>query len=120
MIQKNLVKIIILFHLFFKCLKALINRIWNNATIVFIHKKGDPSNCNNYRGIFVINNGLKIIAKIIANRISKYGIDKAYIRPEKYGIRNREECISLYTPLRFICQRRKLKNKDTYFSFFGP
>jgi len=39
----------------FKCLKALINRIWNgdfpkswnNASIVSIHKKGDLSNCYN-------------------------------------------------------------------------
>jgi hypothetical protein len=74
----------------FKCLKTLINHIWNggfpkswnNALIVSIHKKDDPSDCNNYRGIFLINNILKIIAKIIANRISKYEIDKEFIKPE--------------------------------------
>jgi hypothetical protein len=55
----------------FKCLKALINRIWNgdfpkswnNASIVSIHKKGDPSDCNNHHGISLINNGLKIFSK---------------------------------------------------------
>ena len=58
--------------------------------------------------------GLKIIAKIIANRISKYGIDKRLIRPEQFAFRNREECIIiLYTILRIICQRRKFENKDT-------
>ena len=63
----------------FKCLKALINRIWNgdflkswnNSLIVSIHKKDDPSDCNNYRGISLTNNELIIIEKIIANRISK-------------------------------------------------
>jgi len=35
------------------------------------------------------------VAKIIANRLSKYGIDKEFIRPEGYGFRNREDCISL-------------------------
>jgi len=109
----------------FKCLKILINHIWNddfpkswnNALIVSIYKKGDPSDCNNYRGISLTNNGLKIIAKIIANRISKYGIDEGFIRPEQYGFRNREEYISLYTTLRNICQRQKFENKDTYLTF---
>jgi len=107
-------------------MSALINRIWNgdfpksrnNVSIVSIHKKGDPSDCDNYRGISLINNGLKIIAKIIANRTSKYGIDEGFIRPEQYGFRNREECISLYTTLRIICQRRKFENRDTYLAFW--
>jgi len=55
----------------FKCLKALISRIWNgdfpkswnNALIVSILKKRDSSDCNNYHGISLINNGLKIVAK---------------------------------------------------------
>ena len=55
----------------FKSLKALINRIWNgnfpkswnNASIVSIHKKGDPSDCNNYRGLSLINNELKNYSK---------------------------------------------------------
>jgi len=80
----------------FKCLKALINRIWNgdfskswnNTSIVSLHKKGDSSDCSNYRGNSLINNGLKIIAKDLANRITKYGIDKGFIRPEHYGFRN--------------------------------
>ena len=63
----------------FKYLKTLINRIWdgdfpkswNNESIVSIHKKSDPSDCNNYRGISLTNNELIIIEKIIANRISK-------------------------------------------------
>jgi len=59
----------------FKCFKALINRIWNNdfqkswnkTLIISIHKKDYPSDCNNYRSIFLIHNGLKIIAKLLAN-----------------------------------------------------
>jgi len=59
--------------------------------------------------------------KIIANGISKYGFDEGFIRLEQYGFHNPEECISLYTSLRIICQRRKFENKDTYLAFFfGP
>ena len=83
-------------------------------------KKSDPSDCNNYRGISLINNGFKNYSKkIIADRISKYGIDEGFTRPEQYRFRNREECISLfYTTLRIICQRRKFENMDTYLAFF--
>jgi len=64
MIQKNLVKIIVIFSSGFKCFKALISCIWsgdfpkswNNTSIVSIHKKkGDLSNCNNYRCIFTLH-----------------------------------------------------------------
>jgi len=58
-----------------------LNRIWNfdfqkslnNASIVSIHKKSDPSNSIKYLGISLIKNTM---AKVVANRISKYGIDK--------------------------------------------
>jgi hypothetical protein len=109
----------------FKCLKALIYRIWNggfpkswnNSSKVSTRKLGDPADCNNYHGISLINNGLKIVAKIIANRISKYGIDKGFIKQEQFGFHNKEEYISIYTLLIIICQRQKIENKDAYFSF---
>jgi len=40
-----------------------------------------------------------------------------YLAGEQYGFRNREECISLYTALRIICQRRKFEYMDTYLAF---
>jgi len=63
-----------------KCLKLIFNKIWNgsfpkkwnSASIVSIPKKGDLSDCSNYRGISPINDGLKIISKIITDRIYTY------------------------------------------------
>ena len=60
-----------------KCLEIIFNKIWNgsfpknwnSAAIVSIPKKGDLSHCNNYRGISLINVGLKIISKIITSYI---------------------------------------------------
>ena len=48
------------------CLLLLFNRIWNGdfpsswneASIVSIPKKGDLTDCDNYRGISLINNGI--------------------------------------------------------------
>jgi hypothetical protein len=47
------------------------------ASIISIpkKKKGDLSGCNNYRGISLINVGLKIILKIVTNRFDKYALD---------------------------------------------
>ncbi|OUM66093.1 hypothetical protein PIROE2DRAFT_6805 [Piromyces sp. E2] len=62
-----------------KCLDIIFNKIWNGsfprnwntASIVSIpKKKGDLSDCNNYRGISLINVGLKILSKVVTERIS--------------------------------------------------
>jgi len=90
---------------------------WNSASIVSIPKKGDLSDCSNYRGISLINVGLKIISKIITDRISTYALSHNFIRPEQFGFRNREECISLFISIREICQRRKFQGKFTYLAF---
>ena len=38
-------------------------------------KKGDDlSDCDNYRGISLINNGIKLISRIVSKRISEYGL----------------------------------------------
>ena len=75
------------------------------------------SDCSNYRGISLINVGLKIISKIITDRISTYALSHNFIRPEQFGFRNREECISLFISVREICQRRKFQGKFTYLAF---
>ena len=111
-----------------KCLLILFNKIWsgdfpdewNSASIVSIPKKGDLTDCNNYRGISLINVGLKILCKIVTNRISNYALSHNFVRPEQFGFRNKEECISLYISIREICQRRKFNTEGsapTYLAF---
>jgi len=107
------------------CLYLLFNKIWdgdfpsdwNTASIVSIPKKGDLSDCNNYRGISLINVSIKIITKIITNRITKYALQNNFIRPEQFGFRYKEECISLFISIREICQRRANTDAFTYLAF---
>jgi len=42
---------------------------WNLASIISIPKKVNLSDCNNYHGISPINIDLKILSKIVSNRI---------------------------------------------------
>ena len=91
-----------------------------NGTLLLLFlflKKGDLSDCNNYRSISLINVGLKILSKIVTKRISDYSFSNGIIRPEQFGFRNKEECISLFVSIREICQRRKFKDKFTFLAF---
>jgi hypothetical protein len=59
----------------------LINSIWNKeelpdqwkeSIIVTVHKKGDKTDCNNYRGISLLSTPYKILLNILISRLNPY------------------------------------------------
>jgi hypothetical protein len=59
----------------------LINSIWNKEQLpdqckepitVPIHKMGDKTNCNNYRGISLLSTSYNILSNILLSRLSPY------------------------------------------------
>ncbi|CAB1096812.1 unnamed protein product [Ectocarpus sp. CCAP 1310/34] len=49
-----------------------IPREWKDATIKVLYKKGDRSNCNNFKGISLLSYVDKVPIKIITNRLSAF------------------------------------------------
>jgi len=45
---------------------------WNEAIIISLHKKGDKTECNYYRGISLLNSVYKIFPKVLLNRLILY------------------------------------------------
>ena len=42
---------------------------WKTAVFISLHKKGEKTECSNYRGLSLLSVGYKIFAKIIYNRL---------------------------------------------------
>ena len=75
----------------------LITKIWNdelcpedwkNGHISILAKKGDLTQCGNYRGIMLLSVPGRILSKILLNRIKKKVNEK--LRPNQDGFRPRE------------------------------
>jgi hypothetical protein len=59
----------------------LINSVWNKeelpdqwkeSVIVPVHKKGDKTYCNNYRGISLLSTSYKMLSNILISRLGQY------------------------------------------------
>jgi hypothetical protein len=48
---------------------------WNEGIIIPVHKKGDKTKCNNYRGISLLISAYKVFSRILLNRIISYSED---------------------------------------------
>jgi hypothetical protein len=45
---------------------------WKESIIVPIHKKGDKTDCNNYRGISLLSTSYKILSNISLSKLVPY------------------------------------------------
>ena len=96
---------------------GVIPETWATANIVTIPKSGDPTDPNNYRGISLIDIGLKLLSKVIIERITREAEGRDWMRPEQAGFRKKEECVGQFVALLETLQRRRLKGEDTYVAF---
>ena len=64
---------------------------WKESIIVPIHKKGDKSDCNNYRGISLLPTTYKILSNILLSRLIPYA--KEIIGDHQCGFRHNRSTI---------------------------
>ncbi|OMJ12941.1 Transposon TX1 protein [Smittium culicis] len=84
------------------------------SVVVPVPKKGDLKDPDNYRGISQIPTLAKLVAKIVATKLSKIDEKYSILVKEQAEFRNFEECASQATTLYEIVRRRKIQNKETW------
>ena len=60
---------------------------WTDAVITVLHKKGDKTECGNYRGISLVSHAGKARLKVVARRLSAYCEVKELLPEEQCGFR---------------------------------
>ena len=102
----------------------LLNKIWNQECIpsewkkgllVKLAKKGDLSNCGNWRGITLLTTTSKVLSRIILNRI-KHALDKT-LREEQAGFRQNRSCVDQIATLRIIVEQSIEWQSSLYINF---
>ena len=105
-------------------LHSILGNIWNNMTlpeewktglIIKLPKKGDLSNCNNWRGITLLSLTSKIMSRIIHTRLSNALDEK--LRNEQAGFRKGKSCSDHIFTLRQILEQSHEFNSPVYANF---
>ena len=60
---------------------------WKDAVIRVLHKKGDKTECGNYRGISLVSHAGKVLLKVVARRLSAYCEARGLLPEEQCGFR---------------------------------
>ena len=58
---------------------------WKDAVITVLHKKGDKTECGNYRGISLVSHAGKVLLKVVSRRPSAYCEAKGLLPEEQCG-----------------------------------
>lgn len=97
--------------------KAIVDEKWETAVVTPVPKKGDLTDLNNFRGIALMSNTMKIINGILAKRLMTRIMEYRLIDPAQVGFVNREEAVAQAKTLTEIIDRRRLKGERTILCF---
>jgi hypothetical protein len=83
--------------------KEEIPRDWKEGIIVKVPKKGDLTECSNWRGITLLNTSSKLLTRIMLERM-KMEIYKK-LRESQAGFRAKRSCTNHIATLRIIIEQ---------------
>ncbi|CAM4973194.1 unnamed protein product [Rotaria socialis] len=95
--------------------QGVIPKEWGKSILVPIPKKGDISECSNYRTISLIKHMSKILLAILLNRI-KHHLDP-YLADEQAGFRKDRSTVQQILTLRLLAEKTKRQGKKLYNCF---
>jgi hypothetical protein len=78
---------------------------WKESIIVPIYKKGDKTDCNNYRGISLLSTAYKILSNILLARLTLYVNE--IIGDNHCGFRRNRSTMDQILYIRQILERKK-------------
>lgn len=88
---------------------------WKEGYLIKIPKKGDLSNCANYRGITLLSVSGKIFNRVLLDRM-KDAVDHR-LRDEQAGFRKERSCTDQIATLRIILEQSTEWNSPLYINF---
>ena len=89
-----------------------IPKEWGKSILVPIPKKGDLSECSNYRTISLINHTSKVLLMVLLNRL-KHQLDP-YLADEQAGFRKDRSTVHQILILRLLAEKAKRNNNKIY------
>ncbi|CAH2100131.1 unnamed protein product [Euphydryas editha] len=88
---------------------------WNTSVICPLHKKGDILECNNYRGISLLNTGYKVFANVLFDKLKPYV--ESSLGEYQCGFRPNRSTVDQIFSLRQILEKTFEYNVNTHHLF---
>ena len=86
---------------------------WNYSILFVLYKSGIKSDCNNYRGISIVNSALKLFDIMILNRIKLW----ANVDACQAGAQSGRGCLEQIFSIRMACDYAVYKKKKLFLLF---
>ena len=78
---------------------------WSRGIIVPLHKKGDPNDVNNYRGITLVSSFFKMFTSILNKRVNDWVENNNIVSDAQFGLRKARSTVDAILVLNTVIQK---------------